>query len=493
MDKNLGKKFNELVRKLPNNIAIQFSKDEYYSYNDLDLISEKFCVFLKKNNIKNKDSIVIESKKKIEVYALIISCLKLGISYTFVDTNEPYLRLLKIIKKVRPKKILIFERALKIKKCLLLSKKKISAINSIKIIKKQISSNQSNIAYIMFTSGSTGEPKGVQITHLNLNYFINWARKKFKINQKTKMTNINPLHFDNSIFDFYCCIFNGGTLLPIQKYEIFNLKKLLIKLSNLNCDIWFSVPSLLNMLLKLNKIKIFKASSIKKFIFGGEPFPVNSIKKIYKYISKAKIYNVSGPTECTCMCSAHLVKKKELFKNKNILVGKINSYFKYKITKNSSNKNLGELYLEGPAVSQGYINDKEKTKEKFYRIGLYNGYKTGDLVEKNNKGYLRIVGRVDNQIKILGHRVELEEIESTINKLFNLNQSLVILKKEKSFPFKKLIFITDNRKISSKIYFLKLEKELPRYMIPDEIIKIKNFIFNSNGKIDRKYYEKKFF
>lgn len=493
MNKNLGKKFNEIVKKYRNRISIQFSSNEFYTYNELDLISEKYCVFLKKNNIKNGDSIVIESKKNIQVYAIIIACLKLGIVYAFVDTNEPYSRLLRIIKKIKPKKIICFDRFINLKQSILINKKKILKINSYNNKKNKILAKHNNVAYIMFTSGSTGEPKGVQITHANLNYFIRWCRKKFSISHKIKMTNINPLHFDNSIFDFYACIFNGGTLLPIQRYELFNLKKLLIKLSNLNCDIWFSVPSLINMLVKFNKVIVFKNSNIKKFIFGGEPFPTNSIKRIYKYLNKADIYNVSGPTECTCMCSGHLVTKKELFDKKNIFIGKINNYFKYKIIKNNFKKNFGELYLEGPAVSQGYINDKKKTKDKFYKIGNYNGYKTGDIVEKSSKGILRIVGRVDNQVKILGHRVELEEIENVINKIFNLNQSLIILKRKKIFPFKKIIFITDNKKISPNFFFSKLEKELPRYMIPEEIKKINNFKLNSNEKINRKYYEKKFF
>ena len=151
----------------------------------------------------------------------------------------------------------------------------------------------------MFTSGSTGELKGVKITHFNLIFFINWVKKTFKINQTSIMTNLNPLHFDNSVFDIYGSIFNKATLVPIEKSEILNCKKLFSKLKETKCNLWFSVPSLLNLILKIEKPKIFKKCSIKKIIFGGEKFPIESMKNVYKYLKNSHIFNVSGPTECT--------------------------------------------------------------------------------------------------------------------------------------------------------------------------------------------------
>ena len=133
------------------------------------------------------------------------------------------------------------------------------------------------------------------------------------------------------------------------------------------------------------------------------------------------------------------------------------------------------------------------TKEKFYLIKKKDyGYRTGDFVKLNKKNFLHILGRTDNQVKILGHRVELEEIENKINQIFNLNQCLVILKQIKEFPHKKLILLTENRNLINNNYKEKLLKHLPRYMSPEEIKNIKSFQFNRNGKIDRKFYEKKF-
>jgi len=492
MIKNLGIMFNNIAKTNEKKIAIQFSESEKYSYDDLDLISEQIIIFFKSLNLKMNDKIIIESKKNIYTYAMIVASLKMGISYTFVDMQEASNRTKKIVQKVKPTKVFLFEKGMRLTNSFLLSRIILGKISNIIVEKKYKIKNFSRQAYIMFTSGSTGSPKGVKISHFNLFFLINWAKKTFNINNKDVMTNINPLHFDNSIFDFYCSLFNGATLTPIQKHEIFNFKNLIKKMNLLQCSIWFSVPSVLNIALKINRGNIFKKTKIKTFIFGGEPFPTNSVRKIYKFLRKPIFFNVSGPTECTCMCSAHLVKKSELFKEQNISVGKISNYFQYKIKIFDKKKNTGELYLEGPAVSEGYINDNLKTKEKFYKYKKYYGYRTGDLVNEGRNKLIKIIGRSDNQIKFLGHRIEIEEIENNIKEVYKLSQSLIILKSKKLFPFKKLILLTDNKKISHEDLLIKLPKYLPRYMIPEEVKKIKNFKLNKNGKIDRQFYVKNF-
>ncbi len=489
MNKHLGIRFNEIAKINGDKIALRFSLKEKYTFGDLNILSEKFLNFFQLINLKSNDCILIESSKNLYSYVLIISCLKFGISYSFIDISQAPSRIEKIIKKTKPKKIFLFTSKLKLKKSIHLSKEKIKRIIDRPIIKKFVIKNKNpKIAYIMFTSGSTGVPKGVKISHSNLLYLIKWSKKFFNIDDKKVFTNLNPLHFDNSIFDFYCSLFNLASLIPIQKNEILYFNKLISKLNILKCNIWFSVPSLLNLILNLNNPSIFKKLKVKNFIFGGEPFPLISARKIFKYNTNIQFFNVSGPTECTCICSAYRVKKKELLNDQNLYVGKINSYFNYKITNINKEKNIGELYLEGPAISQGYVNDKLKTKEKFYKTRNFFGYKTGDIVKEYKNKLIKIIGRSDNQVKISGHRIELEEIENTINKIFNLSQSLVVLKNKKTFPYKKLILITNSKKLNLNSINKKLPKFLPNYMTPEEVTYTKNFKLNSNGKIDRKFY-----
>ena len=146
-------------------------------------------------------------------------------------------------------------------------------------------------------------------------------------------------------------------------------------------------------------------------------------------------------------------------------------------------------YLEGPSISEGYINDSSATKKSFYKIRKNRGYKTGDLVSINKRKNIKIHGRVDNQVKFLGHRIELEEIENKIIKKFKISNCLVVLKKLQHYPYKKLVLITDNKKVNKVNIFSNLKNLLPNYMIPTEINLINKFQYNKNFKIDRSYYK----
>ena len=493
---NLKEHFEKIVQKNGKKIAIKFNEIESYDFAFLDQQSNILQKIFKKLNIKKGDVIGIDSQKHINSFVIILACIKYGNPYSFIEITKQNYRLKKILEILKPKIIFTFkkkninENICVIKKnfsykCYYKNKRTFQL--SLRSKKKQ------DVVYIMFTSGSTGDPKGVPITSNNLSFFIKWVKSTFNINTDTVASNLNPLHFDNSIFDIFGCLFNGATLVPFDKNELLTPAILLNKFKQTHCDTWFSVPSLMNYIIELNSKELFKDLKIKNLIFGGERFPINAVKKIYKYLKKTNIYNVSGPTECTCICSSKLILKKDLFNSNNLSVGRINNYFKYYIKKkiqDRSSFNKGELVLEGPAVAYGYYNERELTKKKFYKKKRYYGYFTGDIVKKLKNKELKILGRVDNQIKLMGHRIELEEIENQIIKIFNIKECVVkIIDQSKSLK-EKLICVVNRKDKSKFINFLpKINNKLPGYAIPKKIVFIKNFNYNSNGKIDRNLIE----
>lgn len=233
--------------------------------------------------------------------------------------------------------------------------------------------------------------------------------------------------------------------------------------------------------------------SIRSFIFGGEGFFKSELKKLYDlYKNNAKFINVYGPTECTCICSTYDVKKSDFIDMLSLVsLGKITDNFNYKIlNKDGELSKKGELFLFGDGVGMGYIGNKELTKEKFIPQKMY---KTGDIVEEKN-GFLYFIGRVDNQIKHMGYRIELEEIEIALNSLDYVVQSAVLYRRENNRFGKLIAFVECCKNISLQVDIrVDLKSILPTYMIPDIIKFLEVLPKNRNGKIDKQKLKEELF
>jgi D-alanine--poly(phosphoribitol) ligase subunit 1 len=351
-------------------------------------------------------------------------------------------------------------------------------------------------AYIMFTSGSTGTPKGVTISHLNILSFLGWSIDRYSITSDDRFAQVGPMYFDNSVFDFYTALFSGASLVPIKKEITTNLPELVELVDSMRCSIWFSVPSFLVYLQTMRVLNEKTFQTIRAFIFGGEGFPKGELKKLYNlYGKQAKLINVYGPTEGTCICSSYDIAEKD-FEDMNTLapLGTINPNFEYMILDENMNEvkseEKGELCLVGPNVALSYYNDLDRTSQSFVQNPKIKShrdivYKCGDIVYEKN-GLLFFAGRVDNQIKHMGYRIELEEIESALNGLEYVNQSAVLYERVKVNYGKIIAFVATKASINESNVKSDLQEFLPEYMIPN-IIEVRDELpKNANGKVDKK-------
>ena len=351
-----------------------------------------------------------------------------------------------------------------------------------------------DLLYVLFTSGSTGIPKGVTVSHASVLDFMDWICDKYNLNDRVTLCNQAPFYFDASVPDLYIPLKTGATVyIPPKAYYTFPKKILnFIVEKDVNTLIW--VPSALCNVVNCRAFSVVCPKSIELVIFCGEVMPCKHFNVWKKNIPNAKYVNMYGPTEATYACMYYDIDRE--FKDNEVLpLGKAceNSGILLLTddNKEAPEGELGEICVLGQCLSNGYYNDPIKTKEAFIQNPLNNNwtelmYRTGDLGCKKN-GYFEFVGRKDNQIKRLGHRIELGEIENAIVSietveavccLFNPNNSEIIA------------LYTGNATgddISKTIKDL-----LPDYMFPTRYENIGVMPMSLNGKIDRVYLKKRY-
>ena len=448
---NLGTLFENIASTYSERQVLKFIPSRSISYKEFNQKSNQIACYLIELGIQQDDVICISGLKSVETFACMIGCLKIGAIYTVIDPSSPVERLRKIILRCLPKLLFVNSQLEKVLQELAAElgidvvntesesfENKINSCSGSNLESTQ-SITGSNPAYIMFTSGSTGFPKGAVMTHDNLLNLISWSIDTFDLKPTDILTNVNPLYFDNSVFDIYSTLFSGACLAPFPMDVIRDPRLLVDHIDDLGCTSWFSVPSLLIYLDTMKVLNRDNMRSIKRFIFGGEGYPKAKLKNIYDlYSRRADFFNVYGPTECTCICSSHKIVSGDFSDLSGFPpLGKIAKNFSYLVLKDDNtdvqDNETGELCLLGPNVGKGYYNDPEKTNEKFVQSPHNSSYpdrmyKTGDLVKYNLKDRnLYFVGRKDNQIKHMGYRIELEEIEVALHQLEYISQATKLL------------------------------------------------------------------
>lgn len=496
---NLGLTYYQTAELHSQRIALSYPDGRKISFSQLNEISNQIARLLMSLNANRSDVVAIFNDKSVNAYCIMLACLKTGIIYTNLDGTNPWERISKILATCQPSLVFVDDTMKEVAEKISVETINYRSEDFANRISSFDSSNLSetrrvtgsDAAYIMFTSGSTGFPKGAVMSHDNVLNFIRWAQHTFSIVADDVFTNVNPIYFDNSVFDFYASIFSGATLVPVDAEIAKNPSRLVEVINRTRCSIWFSVPSLLVYLLTTKALSKNDFLSVRRIAFGGEGFPKNKLKQLFELLGdRISLYNVYGPTECTCICSSYLISESD-FENMQELapLGKMAPNFDYQILPNDpSQPTKGELALIGPCVGLGYFNDPARTATAFIQnnsVGFQQRmYKTGDLVELMPNGNIHFRGRADNQIKHMGYRVELEEIEAAFSTLPYVNEVGVIYEKLSAELGQIVAFVSlsagDAERATTDI-----RKLVPTYMVPRKVVVLPSLPKNKNGKIDR--------
>lgn len=334
----------------------------------------------------------------------------------------------------------------------------------------------SNIAYILFTSGSTGAPKGVPISVANLGSYLDTMCESLPLSNTDKVSQVFDPTFDLSMHDIFVTWLQGACLYVVPEAAMFSPGKF-IKQHGLT--VWFSVPSTASIMAKLGMLKNDAYPSLRVSQFCGEALPRTLAAQWQKAAPNSQIINLYGPTEATIACSRYVFDCNDSSGSNFIPLGKALKYMDFKIDPQ------GELLISGPQVFSGYLNDSIKTQQCLLTTNNITYYRSGDLVKCDDKGIFHYISRVDDQVKIQGYRVELSEV-NTLAQDFLSNPLVHTIATPRQQPQSLTLFIcnpADKEVEQTLIDYLK--QQLPLYMVPKKIIWIDSMPLNSNGKIDK--------
>lgn len=474
------------------------------TYSDLNSRSLKLASLITNYGF-SKETVAIIGEKKTSSYIAILGTLYSGCNYT--PLNKSYnITKTKNILEITNAKIIIGEsssleelekKGINFSKFIIikidyLDNSNFESLSELNILKIPISNNLDDLCYILFTSGSTGEPKGVKINNSNILEFIKNMSKIYSLEPGFRASQTFDFSFDPSVSDIFFTWFKGGELCVLPEEE-----KLIptdfIKREKIN--FWNSVPSIALFMKKMGHLTYNNFPDLKYSMFCGEQFP-KFIADTWKLAApNSTIENLYGPTEATIYISRfnYVEKFKDHnFKNGILPIG--NPFKDHNVIIIDENFNelevgeIGEICFSGKQLSTGYLNDIKKSNNVFVNFNNKKWYKTGDIGFKNKTGYVECLGRKDNQIKISGRRIEIGEIEFVLSKFKKTKNAIVIpTRDDKKIVVGCVAFIIEsiNKDEELEIRSKSLEY-LDKVFFPKKIITIEKFPLTVSGKIDRK-------
>ena len=473
----IHKRFEKQVEETPENVALVAS-DATLTYDELNRKANRVANALINRGIRPNSNVLVMLPRNSNLISAILGILKAGCAFIPIDINYPKGRI-----------DYIFENS---QADYLIADGKIeNSIDVEELLKEEDTSNPhveidpDDVAYMIYTSGSTGNPKGVMTSHKNITNLFSKSEDSviYKAYSKMKKTlALSTVSFDAFLLDFMPLTF-GLEMILANDSEIKNIKELAELVERQKPDsLTFTAPSRFKQYLEYEEF----AKLVPNFSYigvGGEMVPQDLIAWLLEY-PNLEVYNIYGPTETTVTCNTHKITSAD-----NITVGKALHNCITEVrdidAKLVPSGVMGELYIGGNGVARGYYNMEEKTKEAFIKINDIPYYRSGDYAIELPNGELVIKGRIDNQIKLRGLRIEIGEIESNIAKFPRVNQVAVVIKEINNVEHL-CAYFTAEEEIDINLLKRYLANKLTEYMVPTVFMQLDEMPISPNGKTDIK-------
>lgn len=483
------------AKKYPDKTAVSDEKGEY-TYSRLVDLGKRIGSALA-SIIGTGEGVGVFAEKSADVLSAFFGIVYAGGFYSMLNPSLPHERL-KQIQSVLGARVIVTTRENYDLATELFAGSKIFVINDLQsadIDEKSLDEIRKRAVdtdplYANFTSGSTGVPKGVLVSHRSVIDFIDVFTDLFSINSDDVIGNQAPFDFDVSVKDIYSCIKTGARLVIIPKFLFSSPAPLLDYICDNKITTMIWAVSALCLISTFHALDYKIPETVNKILFSGEVMPDKHLKSWMEHLPNTMFVNLYGPTEITCNCTYHIVDRNRTYEN-GLPIGKAFPNEDVFLLDGDNKKvtscdTAGEICVRGTALALGYYNDPEQTAKAFVQNPLNPFYpeliyRTGDLGKYDENGDIFFCGRKDFQIKHMGHRIELEEIEKAMNAISGIERCCCVFDSEKSRLYGFFIGELDKKELHRR-----LQEHLPVFMIPGALRKVDSLPVTPNGKIDRK-------
>ncbi len=477
---------------------------QVHTYGDLKKDSDSLAAQIDRLGLPDKSPVVVFGGQEYEMLATFVALTKSGHAYIPIDSHSALERVAAIVEVAEPSLIIaINDFPLADVAAPIFSAEQVqTAFREGAPYELSHPVQGDDNYYIIFTSGTTGKPKGVQISHNNLLSFTNWmiTDKEFATPERPQMLAQPPYSFDLSVMYWAPTLALGGTLFALPSAVTQDFKQLFETILSLPIAIWTSTPSFADMALLSDDFNSQKLPQLTHFYFDGEELTVKTAQKLRDRFPQARIINAYGPTEATVALSAVAVTDEMLQNCKRLPIGYTKADSPTFVIDEEGQKvpngQQGEIIVCGPAVSKGYLNNPEKTAEAFFEFEGLPAYHTGDVGSMTDEGLLLYGGRMDFQIKFNGFRIELEDVSQNLNKSKYVESAVAVPRYNKDHKVQNLlayVILKDGvaEQFEREIDITKAIKEdlqdiMMSYMMPSKFLYRETLPLTPNGKIDIK-------